>query len=91
MALSFVEALDEEFQQFGCRLEPQLLSGINFFHVAFEPPQFRLGLGPERDNECSLHIAARVGRFRGQGVSFPLNLRDVYLEGVTSGRPGFNS
>ena len=79
LALSFIEALGEESQQFGCRLEPQLFSGINFFHVPFEPPQFRLRLGSEPDNECSLHSETSVGRFRGQCVSFPLNFRDVYL------------
>ena len=73
----FVEALPQESQQFVCRPEPQLLSGINVFHQSVEPPLCGFRVGSETNNEYSLH-AVRIGCFRRQDVSFPLSFRDVY-------------
>jgi len=73
----FVEALPQESQQFVCRPEPQLLSGINVFHQSVEPPLCGFRVGSETNNEYSLH-AVRIGCFRRQGVSFPLSFRDAY-------------
>ena len=73
----FVEALPQESQQFVCRPEPQLLSGINVFHQSVEPPLCGFRVGSETNNEYSLH-AVRIGYFRRQGVSFPLSFRDAY-------------
>lgn len=91
-AKCFVEMLPQKSEQFFCRPEPQVLSRINFFHSSFEPPQRGFRFRSKPNNECCVHNKLTVGFFRRQGVSFPLNFRDVYSDivassGSSAGRP----